>query len=65
MEEHLRVIMDHVIKSIRQAGYEPYDQLTAYLLTRDDRYITRNGNAREMISKISRSNLTQYIRNMR
>ena len=65
MEEHLRVIMDHIIKSIRQAGYNPYDQLTAYLLTRDDRYITRNGNAREMISKISRSNLTQYIRNMR
>ena len=65
MEEHLRVIMDHIIKSIRQAGYDPYDQLTAYLLTRDERYITRNGNARDMISKISRSNLTQYIRNMR
>lgn len=65
MEEQLHEIMDHIIKSIRQAGYEPYDQLTAYLLTRDDRYITRNGNAREMISKISRSNLTQYIRNMR
>ena len=65
MEEQLHEIMEHIIKSIRQAGYEPYDQLTAYLLTRDERYITRNGNARDMISKISRSNLTQYIRNMR
>ena len=65
MEKQLHAIMDHIIKSIRQAGYNPYDQLPAYLLTRDERYITRNGNAREMISKISRSNLTQYIRNMR
>ena len=65
MEEQLHEIMEHIIKSIRQAGYDPYDQLTAYLLTRDERYITRNGNARDMISKISRSNLTQYIRNMR
>ena len=65
MEEQLYEIMEHIIKSIRQAGYEPYDQLTAYLLTRDDRYITRNGNAREMISTISQSKLIHYIRNMR
>ena len=65
MEDHLDTIMTHIIESIRRAGYEPYDQLTAYLLTWDERYITRNGNARQMIGRISRNELTSYIRNMR
>ena len=65
MEEHLEITMRHIIKSIRQAGYEPYTQLTAYLLTGDDRYITRNGNARQLIKSIGFASLTAYIQSMR
>ena len=65
MEQQFDITMKHIIKSIRQAGYEPYDQLTGYLLTGDDRYITRSGNARKLIKGIGLASLTEYIRSMR
>ena len=36
-------IMEHIVASIRSAGYEPYDQLYGYLKTGDETYITRTG----------------------
>lgn len=65
MEEQLDTVMMNIIEAIRQAGYEPYDQLTAYLLTRDDRYITRNGNARRRIKEVEWGKLTMFVRGMR
>lgn len=64
MEEQLDTTMAHIVESIRQAGYEPYDQLTAYLLTRDDRYITRNGNARHRIKEVDLGKLAIFLRKM-
>ena len=65
MEEQWDTAILHIVESIRQAGYEPYDQLMAYLMTRDDRYITRNGNARCQIKQIEWGRLTMYVDRMR
>ena len=61
MEEGTKQLMDQIAKSIEEAGYVPYDQLSAYLRTMDDRYITRNGNARTMIRGIDRGVLIEYL----
>ena len=57
-------IMEHIVASIRSAGYEPYDQLYGYLKTGDETYITRTGDARNLIKTIERSQLQGYVDNL-
>ena len=47
--------------SIRSAGYEPYDQLYGYLKTGDETYITRTGDARNLIKTLDRGKLQVYV----
>ena len=54
--------IESICSSIREAGWDPYSQLTGYLLTGEDRYITRVGNARSMISTLDRSALQAYVK---
>lgn len=39
MEIEFENIMDHIVESIRAAGYEPYDQLYGYMKTGDETYV--------------------------
>ena len=57
-------IMEHIVASIRSAGYEPYDQLYGYLKTGEETYITRTGDARNLIKTIERSHLQRYVDNL-
>lgn len=54
-------IMEHIVASIRSAGYEPYDQLYGYLKTGDESYITRTGDARRLVRELDRKQLRQYV----
>lgn len=50
-----------VVKSLREAGYNPHDQINGFLVTDDETYITRQGNAREIIKTINKDILRKYI----
>lgn len=50
-----------ICKSISQAGLDPYSQLTGYLLTGEDCYITRTGNARAMIRTLDQTQIQAYV----
>lgn len=52
--------LESIADSIREAGFDPFDQMTGYLRTGNDRYITRNGNARELIKQFDRKILKEY-----
>lgn len=58
-------LLDQIAASIRKAGFEPYDQITGYLRTGNDRYITRTGDARELIRGIDRKDLKQYAAHLK
>ena len=60
MDSKTLKLLDQIAASIRKAGFEPYDQITGYLRTGNDRYITRTGDARELIQSIARKDLKQY-----
>ena len=60
MDNELIRLLDGIAASIREAGLEPYDQITGYLRTGNERYITRTGHARELIQSIDRKDLKQY-----
>jgi len=54
-------IIEHIVASIRSAGYEPYDQLYGYLKTGDETYITRTGDARRLVKQLDREQLQRYV----
>ena len=53
--------IEHLITLMQEAGYNPYDQLYAYLETGLDTYITRKGNAPTLVAEIDRDQLWAYI----
>ena len=59
------ILMERIITAIQDAGYVPYDQLTAFLKTGDDRYITRRDNARNLIREVDQKELRKYLAQMK
>ena len=59
------ILMKRIITAIQDAGYVPYDQLTAFLKTGDDRYITRRDNARNLIREVNQKELRKYLAQMK
>ena len=53
--------IEYIISALRDAGYEPYDQLYAYLHTGIDTYITRKSNARALVAELDKEQLWAYI----
>ena len=60
MDKQLVAKLTHIAESIKTAGFDPYEQITGYIRTGDDRYITRTGNARELIKELDRRVLKEY-----
>lgn len=54
-------IMENIISSIRDAGYEPYDQLVGYLTSGNASYITRHGNARHQIQELDVEQVREFV----
>lgn len=54
-------LLEKVIAALREAGYNPYDQLEGYLRTGNASYITRTGGARNIISKVSQECIKNYL----
>ncbi len=62
MTKRSRIAIDRISQSIRAAGYDPYPQLYGFLMTGNDRFVTRSGRAREQIRLVDRSDLECYLR---
>lgn len=54
--------IESICKSISMTGLDPYSQLTGYLLTHEDYYITRTGNARAIIGTLKYSDIETYVK---
>jgi uncharacterized protein (UPF0297 family) len=48
--------------SIASTGLDPYSQLMGYLLTGEDCYITRTGNARAIINDLDKDLILAYVK---
>lgn len=54
-------IMENIISSIQDAGYEPHDQLVGYVTTGNASYITRHGNARQQIQALDIEQVREFV----
>lgn len=64
-EQEFNKVMEHITSSLKQGGYDPYEQLTGYITTGEAHYITRNGNARELIGGLDKLKVKSYVLRMK
>ena len=62
LDSDFLVKIESICQSITKAGLDPYSQLTGYLLTHEDAYITRTGNARALISTLEYAKVEAYVK---
>ncbi|MBO5747251.1 MAG: IreB family regulatory phosphoprotein [Clostridia bacterium] len=60
-EMEVRRIMLAVYNALKEKGYNPVNQIVGYILSEDPTYITTHNNARNLIRKIDRDTLLQYL----
>lgn len=65
VEKIARQEMQEIVSALERAGLNPYSQLSGYLRTGEDAYITRIGNARERIKRLDSAFIRQYLRTLR
>lgn len=53
--------IEHVISVLSDAGYDPYAQLTGFVQTGDDTFITRRNDARAIVSSLDRKMVARYV----
>ena len=61
MKDNFLNDIEHVVFILRETGYDPYKQLYAYIHTGNSTFITRKGNARELVEKLDKNKLWKYI----
>ena len=61
MREKFQKDIEYIISVLRDAGYDPYEQLYAYAITGNETFITRKGDARNLIITLEREKLIEYV----
>lgn len=61
MREKFQKDIECIISALRDAGYDPYEQLYAYAITGNETFITRKGDARNMVTNLDREDLIEYV----
>ena len=64
VKPNFEVRMKEIIQSISDAGFDPFSQLYGYLTTGKEEYITRTGNARELIKTLNWQRVWDYVKEM-
>lgn len=53
--------LKEIVAALESGGYDPKAQITGYLQTGDESYITRRGDARQKIALLDKEQLRRYI----
>lgn len=59
--EKVENIMKTVYEALKEKGYNPINQIVAYLMSGDPTYITGYNNARILITKLERDEILEVI----
>ena len=60
MEKNQQVL-EYIIKCIKDTGNDPRTQIRGYVVSGNECFITRNGDARNLIKRVDTSQLEQYV----
>ena len=54
-------MLEYIVKCIRETGNDPHAQIQGYVCSGNECYITRNGDARNLIKAVEMSILEHYV----
>lgn len=60
MEKNQQVL-DYIVKCIKATGNDPQIQIRGYVVSGNECYITRKGDARRLIKSLEASYLERYV----
>ena len=61
-QEQFDTAIEEIVTALKNAGYDPYEQLTGYVTTGQKNYITRQDGAREMILKLGIEQIKDFLK---
>ena len=61
LDNEFMAAMSEVYMALQEAGFEPFDQLTGYVRTGNDQYITRRHNARKIVTEMDPEMIKLYL----
>ena len=53
--------MELIVSALKERGYDPYSQIYGYLKENEPTYITSHNGARELIQKLDKKLIKQYL----
>ncbi len=59
--EEIENLLNEIAVALKEAGFNPYEQLTGYVESGNPIYITRHNGARDKITKVSVIDIKQYL----
>ena len=59
--ENNQQMLEYIVKCIKATGNDPRDQIEGYVISGNECYITRKGDARRLIKSVEPSCLAQYV----
>lgn len=59
--QKVRKTLEVVFEALKVKGYNPIDQISAYIMSGDPTYITGYNNARVLISKLERDEIMEEL----
>ena len=62
LDNEFMAAMSEVYMALQEAGFEPFDQLTGYVRTGNDQYITRRHNARKIVTEMDQEMIKLYLK---
>ena len=60
-ENEMKEILTTVYGALKEKGYNPINQIVAYIMSGDPTYITSHNNARSLIMKVERDELVEEV----
>ena len=55
---------EHIVAALKERGYDPYSQLTGYVIENEPTYITSHKGARQLIITLDRGKVKKYVERM-
>lgn len=60
-DKQFNLAMELIVSALKERGYDPYSQIYGYLKENEPTYITSHNGARELIQKLDKKLIKQYL----
>ena len=57
--------MEHIVAALKEKGYDPYAQLTGYVMENEPTYITSHKGARQLIVTLDMERVKRFVKEMK